>query len=402
MIKMDYGKYLQQSAEWKEKEIILCGLDIISFGVINYLNKSGKQISGIVEKSCEKETGLFGTQLYPFSYLEEGRFKDCFFIITAFKEKHRRKYAELITEKYGAENYVIIANPTEVRIDISGVCNLRCPSCQVGNHGKEDFDYSGRGFMDVEMFQKILDKVQQEIPENPAVYLFTLGEPVLHPDIAKMIDYIHECGLMAIVSTNLSYKKNLETFMKSEPDVLKISLSGFTQEVYGTTHCGGNVELVKENMKEIARLIQRYKLKTKVMVGYHVYNNNRGTELEAMQRLSQELGFLFQPVNAMYFNMLKRTGHTAFTQEDRAFIRNYYDNAEEILCVPEAQEESSECRNYRDKLFIDYDGKVMLCELFHKEGKYQNYLDVSYDEIQKWRKEHWICQRCRRYGMHLK
>lgn len=399
---MDYGKYFVQSSGWKEKEIIICGLDIISFGVMEYLKKNGKQIRAIVEKSCKEERRLFGTQLCPYHYLKDGKFKDCFFIVTAFKEKHRRKYAELITELYGEENYITVANATEVRIDISGVCNLRCPSCQVANHGKEDFCYRNRGFMEVEIFRKILDKVQKEIPDNPAIYLFTLGEPVLHPEIVQMIDAIHARGLMAIVSTNLSYKKNLELFMKSEPDVLKISLSGFTQEVYGTTHCGGDVELVKKNMREIAGLVREHGLKTKVMVGYHVYNNNRGTELESMKALCDELGFLFQPVDAMYFNMLKRTGYTAFTEEDRKFIESYYDDAKRILQIPGEQELQGECRNHRDKLFIDFDGRVMLCELFHKDGIYQNYLDVSYDEIQKWRKEHWICQRCRRYGMHLK
>ena len=56
------------------------------------------------------------------------------------------------------------------------------------------------------------------------------------------------------------------------------------------------------------------------------------------------------------------------------------------------------CRQIRDKLYIDWDGAVMLCELFHKDGFYKKYLDVSIDEIRNWQKHHWICKNCHEYG----
>lgn len=399
---MDYKRYLAQSDEWKEREIVLCGLDIVSFGVIDYLAQNGKKVRGIIEKTCKEKTTIWGIAMYPESFLEDEIFSDCFFMITAFKEKHRRKYANQLEKLYGKERFLVVASEEEVRIDIAGRCNLRCPSCQVANHCRDDFSYCNRGFMEISLLQQILYKVKKEFLNLPAVYLFTLGEPVLHPKIAEAIQCVHKEGFMAVVSTNLSYKKDLEAFMRAEPDVLKISLSGFTQEIYETTHCGGDIELVKENMKKVAELIQTYHLKTKVMVGYHVYKNNQGEEMEQMKRLCQELGFLFQPVPAMYFNMLKRTGYTEFTEEDKKFIRSYYENAEEILTVPSPKYPEGECRNYRDKLFIDYDGKVMLCELFHREGIYKSYLDTSYEEIQNWRKQHFICQRCKEYGQYLR
>lgn len=397
---MDYGAYIKEKDSWNNKEIVLCGLDIVSLGVMDYFDKLGKQVKGIVEKSCKTETKIWGTTLYPDSYLETQYFQECFFIITALKEKQQRKYAEQISKLYGRDQFMIIASAEEVRIDISGKCNLRCPSCQVANHTK-DYSYSGRGFMEISLLQQIIQKVKREFTNLPAIYLFTLGEPVLHPQIAEAIACVHQEGFQAVVSTNLSYQKDLEPLMRAEPDVLKISVSGFSQEIYGTTHCGGNVELVKENMHRIAELIRRYQLKTKVMVGYHVYKNNQGAELEAMQALCQELGFLFRPVKAMYFNMLKKTGYSEFTKEDLAFIETYYEKPDEILKQSAIVHEESVCRNYRDKLFIDYDGRVMLCELFHPEGFYKPYLDISYDEIQNWRQEHWICRRCRRYGQNL-
>lgn len=390
--------------KWIEKNIWICGLDIISFGVMDKLKARGKSIAGIIDKNFDKPTRLFGTTIYPISWLKEGGLENPWFVITAFKKKHRIEYERFIDMIYGENLYVDASNTREIRIDVSGVCNLRCPSCQVGNYSRSDFDYSGRGFMDETLFGQILDKIQKEVPDNPAIYLFTLGEPFLNRKLPKLIEKVHDHGWMAVLSSNLSVDTDMEEVMKSAPDVLKISVSGFYQKIYGTTHVGGNIERVKANMKEIRRLIDKYGLATRVMVGYHVYSNNQGDELFHMKEFSQKLGFLFQPTPALYFNMFKRTGLTPFLPEEKCFIKDYYDDGETILKIPEKQWVKDErvCRNFKDKLFIDYDGRVMLCELFHRDGIYKNYLDVSMEDIQEWRQNHWICQRCRSYGMDLR
>lgn len=425
--KMDYSRYFSDSSEWKTKNIYLCGLDIISFGVVGYLKSQGKEISGIVDKNFNAPEKLFGTTIYPLSCLENGEFNNPWFVITAFKEKHRNVYREMISRVYDSGRQITVSNATEIRIDVSGICNLRCPSCHVGNHSGKDFSYEGRGFMEPGLFAEILDKIEREVPENPAVYLFTLGEPLLNPHIPEMVAQIHDHGWMAVLSSNLSLHYDWERLLIRKPEVLKVSVSGFTQEVYGATHKGGNIELVKKNMLEIHRLIEKYNLPVRVMVGYHIYTNNRRRELEHMREFCRELGFLFQPVQAQYFNMFKRTGYTPFTQEDERFIREMYDNPEQILTTDrilpdnihgaegeagsrnkntvgaaDGEPENMSCRNLRDKLFLDYDGRVMLCELFHREAIFKKYLDIPLDEIQDWRKNHWICRRCREYQMELK
>ena len=397
---MDYSKYLKGIEE--RNNFYLCGMDIISFGVKEYLEKQGKRVLGIIDKTVSKPMDMFGTKMYPISWIEEKKIQNSGFIITAFKENHRKQYAELIEKIYGKDDYKIVANATEIRIDISGVCNLRCPSCQVGNHSEKDFQYAGRGFMNLPTFEKILSKIHKEIPDNPAIYLFSLGEPLLNNNLPGMIEKIHEYGWLSIVSSNLSLECDLEQIMKANPDVLKISVSGYTQEVYETTHKGGNVERVKENMRKIRKYMDVYQLKTKVMVGYHLYNNNRDSEYDNMKKLAQELGFLFEPVEAMYFNMFKRTGYTPYSEEDKHFIQTYYPAPERILNIQKPDEITGKiCRNKRDKFFVDYNGNVLLCELFHHEAIYKNFMNVSYEVAQEWREEHWICQRCKAYNMHL-
>lgn len=390
------------------KNIWICGLDIISIGLIRYLEERGISVDGILDDRFRDTMVTAGIRILPINHIYQLE-PTTFFVITAFHKKMQRKYQKILEECFGTDQYLILSNPTEIRIDISGKCNLRCPSCQVANHCREDFNYHDRGFMKQDLFEKILDKLEKEIPEIPAIYLFTLGEPLLHPEVSKFVKIVHEKGYLTVLSSNLSMRADLETIVDSEPDVLKISVSGFTQNVYGKTHVNGDIELVKENMKQLWELIRRKKKNICVLVGYHIYNNNSDCELSAMEKLCSEYGFIFQPVRAMYFNMLKRTGYEPFLPEEVDFINTYYEKPEEILMTPDTLSDRTvgnvsdrRCRNMSDKLFIDYDGNVMLCELFHRDGVFKSYLDTTVDEIQHWRKNHWICERCQRYGMHLK
>jgi pyruvate-formate lyase-activating enzyme len=83
-----------------------------------------------------------------------------------------------------------------------------------------------------------------------------------------MIRFLKQNGLYVMISSNLSIKKNLEEVIRAEPDEIKISLSGFTQEVYSRTHVKGNIELVKQNMILIRDLMDKFKvLQTFLWVG---------------------------------------------------------------------------------------------------------------------------------------
>lgn len=118
----------------------------------------------------------------------------------------------------------------------------------------------------------------------------------------------------------------------------------------------------------------------------------------------EKLGFDFRPVDALYFNLFYQSGAEPFPEKAKEFIRNYYPEPEKIMTpVPAAEEKRKKpCRNRRDKLFIDWDGKVMLCEILHKDAVYKDYSDVSRKEIEEWRKGHPICQLCRQYGLDYK
>lgn len=386
------------------RQVFVCGASLLGVAVIRNLRENHVSVSGIVDPSfpeSDHSMRFCGVSVYSMSDLSRLMHSRALVLVCCnTKGQERRCIAEIHAQNPSVE-CMALWNPTEVYIDVSGSCGLRCRSCQVANHRPESFPYWNRGNMSLATFERILDKMEEELPECPGVFLFNYGEPLLCPQLPEMIDALHRRGLVAVISSSLSVDCDYERLMVSNPDVLKISLSGFMQSVYETTHNGGNVLLVKSNMYKLRVLADRFGAETGFVVGYHIYNNNGGAELERVRGLCRELGFLFQPRRANFCNIPKQCGIDAFSEADRRFIQTYYPNADDILSDQRsAQPVSGTCRNALHRLFIDYDGRVFLCFMvMHSAGVFDSYLDTSLSRIREWQGAHWICQRCRQAGL---
>ena len=387
----------------RKKRVFLFGLSALSISVIDYLTARKVSVCGLCDGSIRQEGEMLGgVPLLPLKSVYSRLGDDCA-VICGYTS--HRSVPELKREVLRAAPgciFLVPENISEVYIDVSGNCNLRCRSCQVCNHDPASFDYQGRTEMSMELFEKILQKVKAELPENPAIFLFDYGEPLLARQLPEFVHRVHAHNMLAVISTNLSLHYDFLPLLLEQPDILKISVSGFHQEVYGTTHNGGDIELVKRNMRTIRALLDRYELnRVRVMVGYHIYSNNSGPDYESMKALCRELGFLFQPRRASFCNILKQSGIDPYTPADREFIRTYYENSADILnTAPLQPPQTGTCNIARNKLFIDYNGTTMLCYLvMHKAAVYRPYLEVAMQEIHQWQKEHWICTHCKQVGL---
>ncbi|MBL4670848.1 MAG: radical SAM protein, partial [Arenicella sp.] len=182
-------------------------------------------------------------------------------------------------------------------IDIVGNCNLRCPSCPVGNSPD-----TGRfkKMMSLEVFTQVLQKIKAETPsEDPQIWLYNWGEPLLHPRLPDMVRAIRQAGFRSYLSSNLNIEKGLKELIKAKPDELKNSLSGFDVQSYESTHTKGDIHLVKSNFYRLRKYIDQYKSPTRVWVGHHIYKNNFH-QVDQVRALCEELGFEHHPTQAFY------------------------------------------------------------------------------------------------------
>lgn len=129
-----------------------------------------------------------------------------------------------------------------LNIDVVGNCNLKCPSCPVGNWG--EFSQPQKS-MSTGLLSRILDKAKEECVVS-GVGLFNWTEPLLHPDLAGMVKIVQDKGIKCSLSSNLNITKNLSDVLSVNPSSFRISLSGFSQSVYSKTHRGGGYKKSQE------------------------------------------------------------------------------------------------------------------------------------------------------------
>lgn len=310
-------------------------------------------------------------------------------------------------------------------LEINSKCSLHCPTCTKGDEtGYEHLT----GIMDPDLMERILDKIALE---NPQAICFVYGnsEPFLHPHLAECIASIKRRGLHPEMSTNLNFVRKLDEVLEAGPDLIIISLSGFTQEVYEKGHAGGDIEKVKANMRLIAdangRLIQKQGggHGVDIRINYHIYNDNQH-EVELMREYCKNLGLGFFTSLARAISMENaiqycrsqdlfpapfdiQDGRPDYNTMIPPVSQTYVDAMKRLVIPPDRAREMYKelprhpvCPIGTMFHFIRHDGKTEMCAcVADRRLTLGDYLTSSQDERLEQRTGHPICQQCSRYKL---
>lgn len=115
--------------------------------------------------------------------------------------------------------------PTSVMIEITNRCNLNCKHCARTMMGLEYLDVGDMSFENFKMIFK-------QFPDVRSVTLTGLGEPLLHPELFQIIEYIknYREDIRIFMSTNgtLLNDEKIQRLINSGVDDLQISFDGST------------------------------------------------------------------------------------------------------------------------------------------------------------------------------
>ena len=284
-------------------------------------------------------------------------------------------------------------------IDIVGTCNLRCPTCPVGNLPDSA---RPRGFMDYDLFERIVAKLQQESPAaRPEVWLFNWGEPLLHPELPRFLRLLRLRGLPAHLSTNLNVRHGLDAVVAEAPASLKVSISGFSPATYADTHRRGDLALVVANLRALRDALERHRVGTRVWVGQHVYRGNRH-EVEPLGELCRELGFEHQPI-AAFFQPLEKLIRIAEGEALREpVLEQLLEHPADYLRRFAAQRDRGyDCELRSNQTVINHDGTVALCCSVYEPGNQLglDFLQAPRAMIEERKYAHPTCAKCQRLGL---
>lgn len=302
-------------------------------------------------------------------------------------------------------------------IEINSQCNLKCKLCGSGNLSSFQ---TLNGIMNLSYFSKIIDKIKQE-NKDATILPFGNSEPFLNKNIYSYINIIKKNNLKCTLSSNLNIFSNVESVLMLEPDIFIISTSGYSQDIYSRAHRGGNIDVVKHNMKKLSEIKQKNKLRTNIVVNYHLYNYNWDDEFDKAKEYTLDLGFEFAPncarsismeMTLQYMNQLEKKKGCLVTELPFSIElpQNFYEGLEYLIVRPDDifdmysdVPSAIVCPFANFETYIRADGSVQLCGCCsdRRLSLAPDYLHISHEEIRRKRRWHPFCEVCLRTKTYL-
>lgn len=137
-----------------------------------------------------------------------------------------------------------LATPFCLMIGANDICNFKCVYCEQSNRPLE----LGRKSLSWELFCKCIEGAKKFPSKIKLIVIAGLGEPLLHPKIAEMVDYIKKSNITdnirIITNASMLSHEVSDKLIKSNLDSLKISIQGVTSDRYYEM-CGIKLSLQK-------------------------------------------------------------------------------------------------------------------------------------------------------------
>jgi len=157
---------------------------------------------------------------------------------------------------------------TSLIIEPTNTCNLRCTFCFVTDGMTRD-----GGFMDFNIFKKIID----DCTDLEHLCMHNWGEPLLHKDIFRMIEYAKNKGVNYVVmNTNgtLLTDKMINRIVNSKLDIIRFSIDG-SAETFKRVR-GVKLENIEKNIKKLKIIKEKKKPELKMGVVFTVEEDTEG------------------------------------------------------------------------------------------------------------------------------
>ncbi|PIR00947.1 MAG: hypothetical protein COV66_03735 [Nitrospinae bacterium CG11_big_fil_rev_8_21_14_0_20_45_15] len=205
--------------------------------------------------------------------------------------------------------------PFMINFELWNECNAQCTFCRTSDgviYNQNPNESSGssipKGQMPLELFEDVIEQVKDHIL---IAVLYVNGEPLMYKNLIPAVKYASERKIATIIASNgeLLFEKKINELLDAGLDCIKIAISGFNQDTYTVQHRNGNIETVKKNLRDLARLKKEKNSSIVIMLDYILYDYNEH-ERDLAQQLSNELGFIFSC----------RRGNLSYLEEERPDI----------------------------------------------------------------------------------
>ncbi len=191
----------------------------------------------------------------------------------------------VLAVELGLRRRSVFSRPIAIKIDPANICNFHCPGCRTGQ-GDESVP---KGRITYEHFQDIVDRTYRDAFK---LFLYMWGEPFLHNDIFRMIEYAAAKNLSVQLSSNMNARlaSDADAIVQSGLEYLVVALDGASQETYEVYRVGGQFETVVDNLKSLIEARKRRRQNfPRIELQFIVFPHNKH-EVAAVEELARTLG----------------------------------------------------------------------------------------------------------------
>lgn len=251
------------------------------------------------------------------------------------------------------------AMPMSIAIEPTTSCNLRCPECP---SGLRSFTRP-TGMLQSDLFKKTIDELADTLSY---LTFYFQGEPYLHPQFLKLVQFAASRKIYTATSTNAHYLTDemAKRTIESGLDRLIVSIDGTTQDTYEAYRVGGKLDKVIEGAKNIIRWKKELKSITPFVVFQFLVVKPNEHQIEAVYKLAKEIGIDHVALKTAQIYDYKNGSDLIPTIDKYSRYQKMEDGTYSIK-----NELLSHCWKMWQSCVITWDGKVVPC-CFDKDAHY--------------------------------
>jgi radical SAM protein with 4Fe4S-binding SPASM domain len=207
------------------------------------------------------------------------------------------------------------------------------------------------GYIDMALFESIIEQAADLGPSE--IRLFNYGEPMLHPDLPRMIQVCRDNELTARFQTNgiKADPATIQQLLAAGMDYIGISVNGLSPEEYAMIRPGYRFEQVLENIRTIR--------KTAIDSGHplHIHINAQILRSDLDERKADVEQF-----KRTWLHVADSLSISGLSLYDRiAFVNHGRVTESSLRELHRKPDEDVQCNEPYDRLIVKWDGRVTVC-----------------------------------------
>jgi len=243
--------------------------------------------------------------------------------------RYRYKYEVYPSHK------VVDEYPPLVQIEPTSICNYRCVFCYQTDPRLSNKKNGHMGNMDINLFRNLIDQLHGNVE---GVTLASRGEPTVHKDLSKMLEYMGGKFLASKLNTNafLLNDSTSRSILDADIQTLVFSADAASEPLYSQLRVNGNLERVVRNVERF------YEIKEREYPNSKLITRVSGVRYKSEQSLNDMEKFWKRFVDQVAF-------------VDYNPWENVYDSSKKEVDEP--------CSDLWRRMFVWWDGRVAPCDV---------------------------------------